>query len=63
MLARWARANRLGLRNLLGQEPPKMTIAEAQPLGEAKDSFAIHDAVSDQAHGARDTVGAPVPLG
>ena len=49
--------------DLLGQESPKMAIAEAQSLGEPGDSFAVDDAVSDQAHGARDTVGAPVPLG
>ena len=40
-----------------------MAIAEAQSLGEPGDAFAVDDAVCDQAHGARDTVGAPVPVG
>ena len=49
--------------NLLGQESPKMAIAEAHSPGEPGDSLAVDDAVCDQAHGASDTVGAPVPLG
>ena len=49
--------------NLLGEESPKMAFAEAQSLGEPGDTFAVDGAVCDQAHGARDTVGAPVPLG
>ena len=32
-------------------------------IGEPGDSFAVDDPVSDQAHGARDTIGAPVPIG
>ena len=58
-----ARQRHWGCANLLGQESPKMAIAEAQLLGQPRDSLAVDDAVSDQAHGARDTVGAPVPLG
>ena len=49
--------------DLLGEESPKMAFAEAQSLGEPGDAFAVDGAVCDQAHGARDTVGAPVPIG
>ena len=54
--------NRTGA-NLLGEESPKMAFAEAQSLGEPGDAFAVDGAVCDQAHGARDAVGAPVPIG
>ena len=49
--------------NLLGEESPKMAFAEAQSFGEPGDTFAVDGAVCDQAHGARDTVSAPVPIG
>ena len=49
--------------NLLGEESPKMAFAEAQSLGEPGDTFAVGGTVCDQAHGARDTVSAPVPIG
>ena len=48
---------------LLGKEPPKMAFAEARSLGEPGDAFAVDRSVCDQAHRARDTIGAPVPVG
>ena len=52
-----------GRANLLGEQSPKMAFAEAQSLGGPGDAFAVDGAVRDQAHGARDSVGAPVPIG
>ena len=44
-------------------EPVELPLAVAEARGESRDAVAVDDAVGDQAHRARDDVGARVPLG
>ena len=66
--ARRLRALRAGERERPGpelcrDEAVELAHAVAEPRGEPGDALAIDDAVADQAHRARDDVGARVPLG